>query len=200
VKVKAQLSVGGKETSTFILILMHVLLIGLGNMGKKYLSKLEEMGKLPVLCDRDPNKAVGSYPFYCHFEEVQEPTKAVIIAVDPAEHVRLAKFFLENGASVLLEKPPAFSKREFMEIYHHPTLYISEIESFSSALITSQRMWKRYILKGWGEEGATFLPFGIWHGTTFTFFSCFSKTCRSHPSRWMMFGIWREKQTACPFL
>jgi hypothetical protein len=113
---------------------MHVLLIGLGNMGKKYLSKLEEMGKLPVLCDRDPNKAVGSYPFYCHFEEVQEPTKAVIIAVDPAEHVKLAKFFLEDGASVLLEKPPALSKREFMEIYHHPTLYISEIESFSSCL------------------------------------------------------------------
>lgn len=62
-------------------------------MGKKYLSKLEEMGKLPVLCDRDPNKAVSSYPFYCHFEEVKEPVKAVIIAVDPAEHVRLAKFF-----------------------------------------------------------------------------------------------------------
>jgi UDP-N-acetylglucosamine 3-dehydrogenase len=134
VKVKAQLSVCGKETSTFILIPMHILLIGLGNMGKKYLSKLEEMGKLPVLCDRDPNKAVGSYPFYCHFEEVKEPVKAVIIAVDPAEHVRLAKFFLENGASVLLEKPPALSKREFMEIYHYPTLYISEIESFSSCL------------------------------------------------------------------
>jgi UDP-N-acetylglucosamine 3-dehydrogenase len=90
---------------------MHILLIGLGNMGKKYLSKLEEMGKLPVLCDRDPNKAVGSYPFYCHFEEVKEPVKAVIVAVDPAEHVRLAKFFLENGASVLLEKPPALSKK-----------------------------------------------------------------------------------------
>ncbi len=113
---------------------MHVLLIGLGNMGRKYLSKLEEMGKLPVLCDRDPNKAVGNYPFYCHFEEIQEPTKAVIIAVDPTEHVKLAKFFLENGASILLEKPPALSQREFMEIYHHPRLYISEVESFSSCL------------------------------------------------------------------
>jgi len=113
---------------------MHILLIGLGNMGKKYLSKLEEMGKLPVLCDRDPDKTVSSYPFYCHFEEVKEPTEVVIIAVDPAEHVRLAKFFLESGALVLLEKPPALSKREFMEIYHYPTLYISEIESFSSCL------------------------------------------------------------------
>jgi len=113
---------------------MHVLLIGLGNMGKKYLAKLEDLGKLPVLCDRNPEKAVGGYPFYCHVGDVKEDVKAVIIAVDPAEHVKLAKTFLDRSIAVLLEKPPALSSKEFMEIYHYPNLYISEIETFSSCL------------------------------------------------------------------
>ncbi|WP_448584210.1 Gfo/Idh/MocA family protein [Thermocrinis sp.] len=113
---------------------MHILVIGLGNMGKKYLSKLEELGKPPVLCDRDPNKALDNYPFYCHLEDIEEDIGAVIIAVDPKDHVKLAKSFLDQGIPVLLEKPPALTHLEFMQIYHYPDLYISEIESFSTCL------------------------------------------------------------------
>ncbi len=113
---------------------MHILVIGLGNMGKKYLLKLEELGKLPVLCDRDPNKAIDDYPFYCHLEDVQEDIGAVIIAVDPKDHVKLARDFLDKGVPVLLEKPPALTYLEFMQVYHYPNLYISEIESFSTCL------------------------------------------------------------------
>ncbi|WP_231477004.1 Gfo/Idh/MocA family oxidoreductase [Thermocrinis jamiesonii] len=113
---------------------MHILLIGLGNMGRKYLLKLEELGKLPVLCDKDPNKALDNYPFYCHLEDVEEDIKAVIIAVDPKDHVKLAKVFLDQGIPVLLEKPPALTRLDFMEIYHYPNLYISEVESFSTCL------------------------------------------------------------------
>ncbi|WP_448587500.1 Gfo/Idh/MocA family protein [Thermocrinis sp.] len=113
---------------------MHILVVGLGNMGKKYLVKLEELGKRLVLCDRDPEKGTNNHPFYCHLEDIQEEVGAVIIAVDPKDHVRLSKGFLEKGIPVLLEKPPALSSKEFMEIHPYANLYISEIESFSSCL------------------------------------------------------------------
>ena len=110
---------------------MHILLIGLGNMGMKYLAKLEELNQLPVLCDIDPYKNVKKYPFYCHFGEVKEDIKRVIVAVDPEHHVSIAKEFLEKGIPVLLEKPPAKSSSEFSEIAENPLLEISEIELYS---------------------------------------------------------------------
>ncbi|MEZ0361358.1 MAG: Gfo/Idh/MocA family oxidoreductase [Hydrogenobacter sp.] len=113
---------------------MHVLLVGFGNMGKKYLLKLEELGESPILCDRDPKKATDKYPFYCHIGDVKEEIKAVIIAVEPSEHVSLSRIFLKRGIPVLLEKPPALNYEEFKEIYSYPNLYVSEVETFSSCL------------------------------------------------------------------
>jgi len=87
---------------------MHVLLVGLGNMGMKYLAKLEELQELPVLCDIDPYKNIGRHPFYCHFGEIKE-----------------------SVVPVLLEKPPALSSEEFALIADDPNLEISEIELYS---------------------------------------------------------------------
>ncbi|AAC06715.1 Gfo/Idh/MocA family protein [Aquifex aeolicus] len=115
---------------------MHVLLIGLGNMGKKYLRKIKELGLNPVICDIDPEKAnvCNECPFYCHIGDIKEEVQKVIIAVDPKDHVRLAKEFLEKGIPVLLEKPPALTSKEFEEIVENPNLEISEIELYSEAV------------------------------------------------------------------
>ncbi|MFN7064621.1 MAG: Gfo/Idh/MocA family oxidoreductase [Aquificaceae bacterium] len=110
---------------------MHILLVGLGNMGNKYFWKLEEIGERLVLCDVDPSKEKRPYPFYCHFGEVEEKLKAVIVAVDPQYHTEIAREFLERGISVLLEKPPALSSEEFKAIKDYKTLYVSEVESYS---------------------------------------------------------------------
>ncbi|MDQ7038174.1 MAG: Gfo/Idh/MocA family oxidoreductase [Aquificota bacterium] len=112
---------------------MHVLLIGLGNMGSKYLRKLKELGISPVLCDIDPAKEnlCGECPFYCHFGDVKEEVSRVIVAVDPEDHVSIAREFLEKGIPVLLEKPPAVSSSEFEDIWEDPNLEISEIELYS---------------------------------------------------------------------
>ncbi len=110
---------------------MHVLLVGLGNMGNKYFWKLEELGERLVLCDIDPLKEKKPHPFYCHFGDVQEELKAVIVAVDPKEHTKIAKEFLKRDIPVLLEKPPATSSKEFEKIKNYQTLYISEVESYS---------------------------------------------------------------------
>ncbi len=112
---------------------MHVLLIGLGNMGSKYLKKLKELDISPVLCDIDPSKEnlCEECPFYCHFGDVREEVSRVIVAVDPQDHVSIAREFLEKGIPVLLEKPPAVSSFEFEEIWEDPNLEISEIELYS---------------------------------------------------------------------
>ncbi|RLJ70904.1 putative dehydrogenase [Hydrogenivirga caldilitoris] len=110
---------------------MHVLLIGLGNMGMKYLAKLEELQELPVLCDVDPYKNIERYPFYCHFGEVKEEIKRVIVAVNPEQHVAIAREFLSRDIPVLLEKPPARKSSEFREIAENKNLEISEIELYS---------------------------------------------------------------------
>ncbi|WP_457601304.1 Gfo/Idh/MocA family oxidoreductase [Hydrogenivirga sp.] len=110
---------------------MHVLLVGLGNMGMKYLAKLEELEELPVLCDVDPYKNVERYPFYCHFGDVKEEIKRAIVAVNPEHHVSIASEFLGRGVPVLLEKPPARSSSEFREIAQNENLEVSEIELYS---------------------------------------------------------------------
>jgi len=110
---------------------MHVLLIGLGNMGMKYLAKLEELQELPVLCDIDPYKNIGRHPFYCHFGEVKESVGRAIVAVNPENHVEIAEKLLSEGVPVLLEKPPALTSREFSRIAHDSNLEISEIELYS---------------------------------------------------------------------
>ncbi len=110
---------------------MHVLLVGLGNMGMKYLAKLEELEELPVLCDVDPYKNVERYPFYCHFGDVKEEIKRAIVAVNPEHHVEIAKEFLKKGIPVLLEKPPARRSDEFREIAESENLEVSEIELYS---------------------------------------------------------------------
>ena len=112
---------------------MHILLIGLGNMGSKYLNKLQEIGIVPVLCDLDPSKTdlCEVCPFYCHFGDVQEEISKVVIAVNPEDHVRVAREFLSKGVPVLLEKPPATTSEEFRKIADTPLLEISEIELYS---------------------------------------------------------------------
>ncbi|MEN3028223.1 MAG: Gfo/Idh/MocA family oxidoreductase [Aquificaceae bacterium] len=110
---------------------MHVLLVGLGNMGNKYFWKLEQMGERMVLCDIDPSKDKKTHPFYCHFGDVREALRAVVVAVDPKEHASIAKEFLQKGLPVLLEKPPALSSEEFKTIKDFTGLFISEVESYS---------------------------------------------------------------------
>ena len=110
---------------------MHVLLVGLGNMGMKYLAKLEELEELPVLCDVDPYKNVRRYPFYCHFGDIKEDIKRAIVAVNPEHHVEIAGEFLERGIPVLLEKPPAKTSIQFRRIAQNEGLEVSEIELYS---------------------------------------------------------------------
>lgn len=144
---------------------MHVLLVGLGNMGNKYFWKLEELGEKLVLCDIDPNKEKKPYPFYCHFGDIKEDLKAVIVAVDPKEHVGIAQEFLKKGIPLLLEKPPALSSKEFDRIKDYPNLYISEVESYSVCVDFLQRPKKFIKIERFGRGKGYISPLWdlAWH-------------------------------------
>ncbi len=117
-----------------------VVLVGLGNMGRKYLNKLLQLGIKPTLCDIDASlrEEFESFEFYCFFEDI-EPSggEKVIVAVNPTHHPKIARHFLKKGAKVLLEKPPALSTEEFNHLlseFGNKNLLVSEIERYSYAL------------------------------------------------------------------
>ena len=116
-----------------------VLLVGLGNMGRKYLSKLLELGIKPALCDIDETlrREFADFPFYCHYGEVEGDISTVFVAVNPRFHPEVARYFLPRGAFVLLEKPPALGYGDFSRLtkeFENPPLGVSEIERYSFAV------------------------------------------------------------------
>ena len=144
---------------------MHILLVGLGNMGNKYFWKLEQMGEKLILCDVDPSKEKKPHPFYCHFGDVKEELRAVIVAVDPREHVGIAKEFLKRGVPVLLEKPPALSSEEFENIKDYQGLYVSEIESYSVCVEFLRKPKKSLRIQRYGRGRGYISPLWdlAWH-------------------------------------
>jgi len=113
-----------------------VLLIGLGNMGSKYLKKFLERGIEPAVCDLDLSKAPAGLRFYRDFEKIDFVPDLVVAAVDPRNHPRIARRFLPEGSKVFLEKPPAPSSAEFRPLAerYEGSLFVSEIERYSKAL------------------------------------------------------------------
>ncbi len=115
---------------------MEVLLVGLGNMGLKYLRKLEEVGVSIFVNDINEGKAESlPYAFIQNIEDIPESITHAIVAIDPKEHVNVAKRLLDKGIKVLLEKPPALSSEEFLQIKDYENLYISEIELYNPCLL-----------------------------------------------------------------
>jgi len=95
-----------------------VLLIGLGNMGRKYLKKFEELGIKPSLCDINENLRgeFEDYPFFCSYKDLKDTPEKVFVAVNPQYHPEIAAHFLERGSYVFLEKPPALSVGELIPL------------------------------------------------------------------------------------
>lgn len=116
-----------------------ILLIGLGNMGKKYLNKFLEMGIKPTLCDVNENlkEEFKDFTFYCFYNEIENTPDKVFVAVNPQYHPEIARHFLERGSYVFLEKPPALSGGDLIplvEKYGKHRIVVSEIERYSYAV------------------------------------------------------------------
>ena len=115
-----------------------ILLIGLGNMGKKYLNKFLELGLKPTLCDINENlkEEFKGFNFHCFYDEIEKHEK-VFIAVNPEHHPRIAEHYLSKGSYVFLEKPPALNYEAFKSLvdrFGFEKLGVSEIERYSYAV------------------------------------------------------------------
>ena len=108
-------------------------------MGRKYLSKFEQLGLKPSLCDINPDlqREFRDYTFYCLYEEVERDPDTVFVMVNPKHHPSIAKHFLQRGSYVFLEKPPALSYKDFADLveeFGSENLGVSEIERYSYAV------------------------------------------------------------------
>ena len=100
---------------------MKVAVIGIGSMGYNHLRVYSEMGDVEVIGASDLNRerlqlaedrfSVKTYTSYEDLFEKEKP-EAVSITVPTSEHEKVARFALEKGAHVLVEKPIAATVEE----------------------------------------------------------------------------------------
>ncbi|USS41016.1 UDP-N-acetylglucosamine 3-dehydrogenase [Thermococcus aggregans] len=131
--------------------MLRVGVVGVGNMGfhhARIYSELAKEGKIELVGVADANlerakevasqfrtKAFGDYR-----ELVKEGIDAVSIAVPTSLHKKVALEFIENGVSVLVEKPIAESIESAQEIIraakkNDVTLMVGHVERFNPAVL-----------------------------------------------------------------
>ncbi len=115
------------------------MLIGLGSMGRKYLSKFKELNLKPTLCDLNPalREEFKEFEFYCFYDEIETAPEKVFVVVNPEHHPKIARHFLERESFVFLEKPPALKRGDFESLIRNfgtDRLAVSEIERYSAAV------------------------------------------------------------------
>ena len=92
--------------------MIEIGIVGAGNMGKNH-ARICSMVKdlnLAGICDLDEEKARQTAQrfhtgYFNDYRKMPDKVNAVIIAAQTAYHFELAKFFLEKGVHVLVEKP-----------------------------------------------------------------------------------------------
>lgn len=128
--------------------MINVAVIGVGMMGHHHArnySALEE-ANLVAVCDLDKKtgqKVANTYntKFYSNYKDLikKEKLDAVSIAVPTKLHKRVALDFINNGISVLIEKPLASTVKEAEEIVNladkkNVKLLVGHIERYNPAV------------------------------------------------------------------
>ncbi|HEY3346842.1 MAG TPA: Gfo/Idh/MocA family oxidoreductase [Nitrospirota bacterium] len=125
---------------------IRVGVVGVGHLGQHHarvyteLKAVELVGVADVDFERAQEiaKKCKTTPFRS-FEELADKVQAVSIVAPTTEHHRLAKFFLERGVDVMLEKPVTVTVEEADELIaiadaKKCVLQVGHIERFNSAV------------------------------------------------------------------
>ena len=102
---------------------LRTAVVGVGYLGRFHAQKHKAVDGVELIgvCDRDPARSaavaaeVGTTAFTQHADLLGK-IDAVTIAASTAEHFELARFFLEHGVHVLVEKPLAMNPAEVDEM------------------------------------------------------------------------------------
>ena len=129
---------------------LRAAVIGVGPLGRYHARKyaaLDDVERVAV-CDVDRRRARevaianDSSPVFDH-RKLPDLVDAVTIAVDTSAHYELARFFLEHGVHVLVEKPMTATSEEGRELTriaerNDLRLQVGHVERFNPALLSAR--------------------------------------------------------------
>jgi len=115
--------------------LNRVGVVGLGQWGRLLASKSSSIFEIAWTCDRS-NAGLVDVPHYKKMEETPE-VDAVIVATQTKTHFSTAKYFLERGCDVFLEKPMTPDEPEALDLIeiakvNRKTLFVDNIFLYTS--------------------------------------------------------------------
>ena len=129
---------------------LRAAVVGVGHLGRFHAQKYAALDgvKLVAVCDLDRDRAReiaaahGARPVFDH-RELPGRVDAVTIAADTSAHFELARFFLERGVHVLVEKPMTATSEEGRELTriadrNDLRLQVGHVERFNPALLSAR--------------------------------------------------------------
>lgn len=129
---------------------LRTAVIGAGYLGRFHAQKLDEIAtaELVGICDIDAETGQNlardcNTVYYADHKDLIDKTDAVTIATSTSAHFELAKFFLENGVHVLVEKPMTKTSKQGRILTTIATagnlkLQVGHIERFNPALVSAR--------------------------------------------------------------
>ena len=129
---------------------LRAAVIGVGHLGRFHAGKYAALDDvaLVAVCDlngsraREVAAAHGARPVFDH-RELPGQVDMVTIAADTSAHFELARFFLEHGVHVLVEKPMTATSAEGRELTriadrNDLRLQVGHVERFNPALLSAR--------------------------------------------------------------
>ena len=101
-----------------------LVLVGRGFIAPRHEAAIKYVGgELLAVCDLDSAKAINDLPFCRHYPDLQlmpcwKDINTVVVATPNDTHVEIAKWALDKGKKVILEKPAALNLKELSQIQH----------------------------------------------------------------------------------
>ena len=137
---------------------LRVGVVGAGSLGQHHARNYFNIEDCELTCIADVNSAAGEIAekygagFFSDYKNMTDMVDAVSIVVPTTLHYEVAKFFLENGKHVLLEKPitaTADEAKKLLKLHKknkNLVFQVGHIERFNEAVKKMQEMRKVPIL------------------------------------------------------
>jgi predicted dehydrogenase len=138
--------------------IIRVGVIGAGSLGQHHARNYAAIPGVKLTCIADVNEKAKEIAdkygaeFFTDYTKILDKVDAVSIVVPTTFHYKVAKFFLENGINVLLEKPMTATLKEAQALLllhkkHKKLVFqVGHIERFNDAIKKMQEMKKVPIL------------------------------------------------------
>ena len=129
---------------------LRVAVVGAGYLGRFHAQKFASIASADLVGICDIRVEAGEVlartcdtVYYADYRDLAGKVDAVIIAASTSAHYELAKFFLENGIHVLVEKPMTNTSEQGRELTvladtHNLKLQVGHVERFNSALLSAR--------------------------------------------------------------